>query len=154
MGIPTLVLIRDPKEVSLSRVASHPPITLKQALKDFITCYGRLMLWRQWFVVGSFSSVTTDFGLVIRQVNRRFGTSFREFSHTRENVQQCFEMIDARYLRMGEPELKVFDRIVARPSEARREIKQKLRRDLESEQLRPLVNEARSIYEAYIAELE
>jgi hypothetical protein len=77
-------------------------------------------------VVGSFDQVTTDFGAVIRRINRRFGTSFVEFEHSAANVKKVFEAIDLDYsgaYESGDP-LEV---VVARPSPLRDEIKSAMR---------------------------
>ena len=53
-GIPALLLIRDPDEVAVSRVISHPPITLKHTLVDYIQCYGGALPYKDSFVVADF----------------------------------------------------------------------------------------------------
>jgi hypothetical protein len=152
LGIPALLLVRDPEEVALSRVASHPPITLRQALVDFVQCYENVLPWRDHFVVGDFKVVTSDFGSLIAQVNTKFDTGFIEFDHTEENVKRCFEEIDGRYQAMNEATQKRFGEVVARPSAEREQAKRVLSEALNSDNLAPLRHKANSVYRSLVGE--
>jgi len=148
MGIPALMIVRAPDDVATSRVVSHPPITLRQALLDSLDCYTAIRPLRDHFVLSDFSEVTDDFGLVIRRLNQHFGTAFLEFDHTESNVAVAFEKIDDRYRAMGEKEQRAFDRMVARPSEERNRAKRAVRNQLESPALSHLRSRARRAYQA------
>ena len=126
-NVPALVLIRQPEEVVLSRVISHPPITAAQALTDYIRFHEALLPERDWFVLAPFEQVTSDFGPVIKALNQRFGTQFGVFEHTEENVQECFALIESRFQRQGG---LVPQRVVAHPSEERRNLKELIRAEL------------------------
>ena len=136
-GVPALALVRDPEETVLSFVIRHSQIGIGQALRGFIRFYEPLMPYRDDLVVGTFEDVTSDFGEVIRGVNKRFGTSFTEFEHTKENERRAFEAIDRAYS-MREERGSDLEAIVARPSELRREIKDRLRAEYRAGRLRPL----------------
>jgi hypothetical protein len=124
-GVPALVLVREPEEAVLSYVVRrHIPIG--QALRGYLRFYRPLHRYRKAFVVGTFEEVTTDFGTTIEAVNRRFGTRFREFEHTDENVRACLEAIDRDYLRFSEGG-EALEEIVARPSPLRSGLKEELR---------------------------
>jgi hypothetical protein len=126
--LPALVLVREPEPTILSFVIRHPHIPMGQALRGYLRFYQPLLRYRDSFVTSSFDEVTTDFGRVIRAVNRRFGTGFAEFEHTEENVERCFAMISDDYrerVRPGES----LERIVARPSLERDRIKEALREE-------------------------
>jgi hypothetical protein len=152
MGIPALLLIRDPDEVALSRVASHPPITLRQALLDFVQCYENTFPWRDHFVVGDFKVVTSDFGSLIAKVNTKFNTGFIEFDHTEENVRRCFEEIDGRYQAMNEATQKRFGEVVARPSAEREQAKRDLSEKLNSDNLAVLRHRANGVYRSLVGD--
>jgi hypothetical protein len=65
--------------------------------------------------------------VVIRRINRRFGTSFAEFEATRENVATCLREIDEHWRdRRGDGDR--LERIVPRPSDARESMKAELHR--------------------------
>lgn len=94
--IPALLLIRRPEEAILSQLIREPNVTLRDALVAYSRFYECLLPYRHRFVVGEFEQVTHDFGLVIRRLNARFGTSFAEFVHTEANVRECLELIKLR----------------------------------------------------------
>lgn len=152
--IPALLVVRNPDDVVVSRVASHPPLTLKQALADYVQCHEAVMPWRDHFVVARFSEVTSNFGLVIRRLNQKFGTEFREFNHTEENVQRAFELIDDRYRSIGADEKKAFGRTVARPSREREEAKALLFEELASDGLARLRGDAWRVFHLLTGETD
>ncbi len=94
--IPALLVIRRPEEAILSQLIREPNVTLRDALVAYSRFYECLLPYRHSFVVGEFEQVTHDFGLLIRQLNARFGTSFAEFVHSEANVRECLELIKLR----------------------------------------------------------
>jgi hypothetical protein len=143
-GIPTLVLLRDPEETVLSLALWMPHITLKQALRDYVRFYRRIVSYRDSFVVARFDDVTSDFGAVIRQLNARFGTSFEEFQHTSENVARCFEIMeDAKLKKHG----SIDETRISRPSGERETMKNEIRAAFRSPRLQRLRVDAYSLYE-------
>ncbi len=94
--IPALLVIRRPEEAILSQLIREPNVTLRDALVAYSRFYERLLPYRHSFVIGEFEQVTHDFGLLIRQLNARFGTSFAEFVHSEANVRECLELIKLR----------------------------------------------------------
>ena len=95
-GVPTLVLIREPRGAILSQLIREPHMALRDALAAYSWFYTRLLPYRDSFVVGEFEQVTNDFGAVIRRLNKHFGTNFAEFVHTEANMRECFEFIKLR----------------------------------------------------------
>ncbi|HZP90909.1 MAG TPA: hypothetical protein VFC04_07940 [Actinomycetota bacterium] len=124
-GLPALVIAREPEDTVLSFVIRNPHLGLRQALRGYLRFYEPLLPVRDRVVVGRFDEVTTDFGAVIRRVNERFGTDFREFEHTQESARRVFEEIEGDY-RARLPEGEALERQVARPSEWRRRLKAEL----------------------------
>jgi len=144
-----MVLVREPEEAIPSFVVRHPHIGIRQALRGYLRFYRPLLRYRDGFVVGTFKEVTTDFGAVIHRVNERFGTSFREFEHTEENVRRVWDAIDQDY-RARAVDGWDFDRTVARPSPGREDAKQRIRRPYESPGLSRARNRARALYELFV----
>ena len=95
LGLPVVVLIRRPEDAVLSSVI-RAGVGVEAALRMYIWFYGRILPCREDVVIAPFSTVVSDFGSIIRSMNDRSGTSFREFLHTEENVRQAFESIEAR----------------------------------------------------------
>lgn len=118
MGVPTMVLIREPEESVLGFAIVRPSLTLRQVLRGWMRFYAVLLPHLGAFVVAPFPQVTADFGLVIRRVNTRFGTNFKEFEHTEENVRECFRQTDVYWQDRLGPDGPV-ELYVGRPSKER-----------------------------------
>jgi hypothetical protein len=144
LGIPTVVLIRDPEEAVLSLLLHEPYLTPRQALKDYVRFHRRILPYRGSFVVAKFDDVSVDFGAVIRRVNARFGKSFKEFEHTRENVERCFEIIEQYHL---EKDGAVDETSIARPSAQREVMKNELRAAFHSARFERLRRDAYALYD-------
>lgn len=180
-GLPALVTVREPDETVLSAVIREPYVSLRQALTAYARFHTRIEPYRSRFVIGTFDEITDDFGGVVRRVNERFGTRFREFEHNEANVSECYLIIEDRARRppwseaLGQfecgiigideyrrtvtsyrqrgaiPSLEVPERRVQRPSEARAALKHALRAELESPRLEALRSSARSAYQAIVS---
>jgi hypothetical protein len=94
--LPTIVVIRDPEGAILSQAVREPGIALRDALWAYERFYARLLPYRSSYVVADSKEVTTDFASVVRRLNARFGTSFREFDPTEENVARCLALMRER----------------------------------------------------------
>jgi hypothetical protein len=148
-GIPTIVLIRAPEETILSHLVRLPYASARQAIKNYIRFYEGVYPRRHGFVVGEFRTVTSDFGSVIRELNDRFGTSFKGFDHTEENVRRCFELIEERNRqRFGSVE----EHTVARPSSKRALQKEQVRARYLGPRLAGLRARAERAYRALVSE--
>jgi hypothetical protein len=95
-AIPALLVIREPKGAILSQLVREPNVDMRDALMAYARFHALLAPYRDRLEVGEFGEVTTDFGAVIRRLNRRFGTSFAVFDHTEENSREAFELIKER----------------------------------------------------------
>jgi hypothetical protein len=92
-GIPTLVLIRKPKDAVMSWVMRNPqPVNL--ALRHYISFYEIASKYWDAYVLGVFEEVTENYGAVIERINDKFGTRFSTFHHTEENSNQVFSHIE------------------------------------------------------------
>jgi hypothetical protein len=95
-GVPTLLVIREPRGAILSQLVREPGVAMRDALVAYIRFHDCLRGYRHRFVVGDFETVTHDFGSVIGQLNKRFGLRLSEFVHTRRNMDECFAFIAQR----------------------------------------------------------
>ena len=95
-GVPTLVTIREPEDVVMSCLLREPHTSAPQLLDAYVRFYGALSPYRRGFVVGDFRRVTSDFNLVVREVNDRFGTSFAEPDTVGGSPERVFAFIDER----------------------------------------------------------
>ena len=142
--IPTLVLIRKPKDAVLS-FAIRDPISVDQALRYYLSFYETVERYRDAYVLGLFEEVTEDFGQVIRRINDRFGTTFSVFRHDERNV-------DAVFARMERNSKKAFgetswENKVSRPFAAREQKKRGVAYELDNPKRKELISRAETVYE-------
>ncbi len=148
MHIPTLVLLRHPKDAVLSLLVRAPHLSIEQALKDYIHFYTTLTPYLGHFVIGLFEQVTTDFGQVIAQINDHYGTNFRLFEHTEENLRRVFALVEQMDREnTGRPGVQ--ETTVARPSPVRERQKQALARAFAAPGTKSLLAEAERIYQTF-----
>jgi hypothetical protein len=144
LRIPTLVLIRRPKDAVLSLVI-RDPISVDQALRYYLSFYETVEEYRDAYVLGLFEEVTEDFGGVIRRINDRFGTTFSPFSHDERNVDGVFARIEENSRkRFGEASL---ENKVSRPFATREKLKREVGYELEEPRRRDLISRAETVYE-------
>jgi hypothetical protein len=173
-GVPTLVLVREPTDAALSEAIREHPVSLRTVLAAYCRFYETVAPHVGSMIVGEFAGVTTDFGSIIVEMNRRFGTTFRPFEHTSESTELVFRLIDERERR---PAVKAVDEYLAgkvslddvraayrdleakevpsslpegsvpRPVMSRTELKEELRRDLEAAPLTSLRQRAERAYQ-------
>ncbi len=93
-AIPALALIREPQGAILSHLVRRPEVALRDALVAYSRFYERLLRCRRSLVVAEFRQVTSDFGAVVQQLNRRFGTDFAPFVRSDANVRECLELCE------------------------------------------------------------
>jgi hypothetical protein len=142
------VLIRQPMDVVVSNLLRHPDRGVNGLLRGFVRFYEPLLPYQSRLAMGTFQEVVGgDFGSVIRRVNERFGTSFKEFEATEANVERCIREIDQEWLRRRGPNRERLERVVPRPSELRDEMKEELRRNYLASASATLRDRARDLYE-------
>jgi hypothetical protein len=147
LGVPVLLLIRDPRDAVISHVIREPCVTMRQSIAAWTRFYDRLLPVTDRVFVADFSRVSTDFGAVIRDFNVRFGTGYKEFDHTEENVARCFDAIEERNrARFG----TIVEGKVARPSQERSGRKAELVSQFEAPALAPLRERAFEVYHAFV----
>jgi hypothetical protein len=144
LRIPTLVLIRKPKDAVLS-LAIRDPISVDQALRYYLSFYETAEKYRDAYVLGLFEEVTEDFGQVIRRINDKFGTTFSLFHHDEENVSKVFAGMETHARnKYGET---LWERKVQRPSAVREGIKHEIEYDLENPKRKKLIAKAEAVYD-------
>jgi hypothetical protein len=141
--IPTLVLIRRPRDAVLSLVI-RDPISVDQALRYYLSFYETVEKYRDAYVLALFDEVTEDFGQVIKRINDKFGTTFSLFRHDEENVSKVFADMEIHARKKyGET---LWERKVQRPSAVRERMKHEIEYDLENPNRKKLIAEAEAVY--------
>jgi hypothetical protein len=146
--IPTLVLIRNPKDAVLSLVI-RDPISVDQALRYYVSFYETAEKYRDAYVLGLFEEVTGDFGQVIRRMNEKFGTTFSLFRHNEQHVDEVFARVERNSKkRFGKTS---WENKVSRPFAAREKLKREVGYELQSPRRRALISRAETVYDRLIS---
>jgi hypothetical protein len=142
--VPSIVLVREPREAILSYLIWQPHLQAKHAVHAYVGFHRPLLGHEDGYVVADFGQVTNDYGAVISRVNQRFGTAFEPFHHTEPNVALAFDEIEqtSRERRAGE----LVELAVARPSAERRRMKAALAQRFERETTRAQRDELDGLY--------
>lgn len=150
MGIPTLVIVRQPEEVALSHMARHR-ISARPALIAWIRFHERLLGYRERIVFCRFDEMIRNFTPAIERVNRRFRTDFAVWQHTKENEAEIFEQIKTRNRgRFRDDQDEQRRQAFALPTAEREALKQQFRHQLEAAPLRKIRTEAHDLYLALV----
>lgn len=145
MGIPTLLIVRDPMDATLAHMVRRK-IPAKPALQSWIRYHRHVLPYRDRILTVPLAAVSSDFGAVIRALNDRFDTSFEEFEHTQASEARLFETIET-------DNVKKYGKAtywVARPTLTRLEEKEIRRRELDDPRLSGLKESARAVYRTLI----
>jgi hypothetical protein len=148
LGLPTVVLVRQPRDAVLSYLIRRDTLTPHDAVLEYLDFYRTAWRVRDRFVVGLFDRVVSDFGGVVDEVNARFGTSFRRFEHTPENEAAAFALVEE--MNRLESGGQVRETHVGRPSAERRRRKDELRAELDNPRTAARLREAEEVYERYV----
>ena len=146
LGIPTLVLIREPEGAVVSCRIRHPARTYADLLRGFCAFYEPLVPHRGDLVVGTFAEVVGgELAAITRRLNSRFGTVFAEFEPTEENVERCLREIDEDWrARRGDGDR--LERVIPRPSSVREGSKTELQERYAAESPPKLRRRAEQLY--------
>jgi hypothetical protein len=148
MGLPTVVLIREPREAVLSYLVRRDTLTPYDALLEYLDFYRTTWPVREGFVIGLFETVTKDFGAVLDKVNARFGTTFDRFRPTPENEARAFRLVEE--MNRLETGGQVVESLVGRPSTERARRKDDLRALLDRPRTAARLHEAEGLYARYV----
>jgi hypothetical protein len=146
LGIPALVLIREPEGAVVSSRIRHPARTYADLLRGFCAFYEPLVPHRGDLVVGTFDEVIGgELGAITRRLNARFGTTYAEFEPTQENVARVMREIDQDWrARRGDGER--LERVIPRPSPVREGLKSKMQERYAVEAPQKLRQRAEDLY--------
>ncbi len=147
LGLPTVVLIRQPRHAVLSYLIRRDTLTPDDAVLEYLDFYQTAWPARHGFVVGLFEQVVSDFGAVIDAVNARFDTSFARYEPTPENEAAAFREVEEMNRRECRGE--VVETHVGRPSVERSARKEELRSLLDVPRTAARLRAAEDLYSRY-----
>lgn len=150
--IPTIVLIRQPKDAVVSLAMYDPQISISQALKCYVSFYQTISFYRSEYVVASFEETTNDYSKIIQKINHKFNTKFVDRPLTNAELKSIFQKIELvgeieaiRQGKTGYSELNV-----ARPSLARIDLKKELMQKLDKPHHQKVLKTAEKIYTDFV----
>jgi hypothetical protein len=119
-GKPGIFLLRKPADAVVSW-AIFWEVNMGDCLDYYVDFHRALLSWSQELFVVSFEAATGQFGEVIHQFNRRFGTNYATVNHDDATRLKAFSMIEEESYR--NPAGTVNERRVSRPSDERAKMK-------------------------------
>ncbi len=147
LDVPAIVLIREPSEAILSLMVRDPQASMRWGLRSYIRFYSAVSPYLEKTVVAPFATVISDLASIIRMVNTRYGTAFKEFVPTEDALSSVRQTVEW----MGQLDSRMtgwdYHRSVALPSEKRQRAKEARRTEYLDERNKPLRLTAESLYE-------
>lgn len=148
LGIPAILLIRQPADAVASYLVRRPSLTPDDALAEYLDFYRTAWRVRGEVVVGPFDEVVRDFGSVLARVNARYGTSFRLYESTTSSRQAAFGLVEE--MNRLECRGEVVETHVGRPSPQREQRKDEIRRLMQRPRSQRLLRAADELYGRYV----
>lgn len=149
LGLPTVVLVRQPQEAVLSYLVRRPTLRASDAVLEYLDFYRGAWPARAGFVVAPFTEVVSDFGATIAAVNARFGTSFQPYRATPDHQAAAFAIVEEMNRR--ECDGRVVESHVGRPSGERDRRKEELRAQLARPRAAARLRDAERLFDRYLA---
>lgn len=147
-GIPTLCIVREPKDAVVSLCIREPWMELGFALRSYIRFHEQLLPSRSDCFWISFKTFIDDPRSAMTGLNRRFGTTFHPIGSSRQDYEECFRMID-KMDREDQESSMIGVTTVARPLDAREKLKEPLFAELKAPRYAELMDHANEIYNTF-----
>ena len=122
-------------------------VSITRGLREYAWFYRYVRKYRDHVFLARFEDVISDFGKVMADFNVRFGTDFILFEHTADNEAEVFGKIEGLSRKIGSGETGV-----ARPSESRGDLKQRIREEVMFARYQKLREQAESLYHSLLAQ--
>jgi hypothetical protein len=150
LGVPVMLLIREPSEAIISAVSTDPSISIRFAARSYIRFYSTVLPYLEKTVVAPFATVTSDIASIIRRVNERYATAFHDFVPSEDaldSVRRAVEQLSQLYSGVTGGD---YDLGVALPSEERGRGKEARRTEYLDERNKSLRLSAEALYEQFM----
>ena len=122
-NIPSLVLIRNPFDCIASCLVFEPNTKPQYFIEYYKQFYISLMDLRHNFIISDFDETITNFGDVMKKINKKFIRNFRIFDNSKENINKVFKEIKDDNLMSMTKDIR---REIALPSEEKKHKKLKM----------------------------
>lgn len=151
LGIPIMLLIRNPKDVTISYSIHYPSVPLEQILREYIDYYTFLYNFRSAYSVACFEEIISDYEKIINRLNCKFRTNFISRKLSSQEEEEIFNKIRKLYVSSDiYSQRKIEEQRNLYISGQKDIIKQKIRSELEKNKYRILLKDAEFIYQKYL----
>ena len=148
LGVPAVVLIREPREAVASMLVFDPALSPRLLLRTHIRFYETLLPYREGYVAATFEDATRHLDRVVTALNARFHTEFAVPRLTERDLREIFDGMEHHNRRVNGG---LFIRS-GTPSPQRNTAKQAARRRIEHGRYRELLAAAEAVYRRFVSE--
>jgi hypothetical protein len=128
LGIPTVLVIRDPLSALASHLVYDQRFSTSSVIGEYCSYHRQLVPYAERLFICEFDEVTSDISSVIDRINCRYSLQIPPFDDEPSNVKRILNLIDWRH-RLIHPSLDPVQS-VASPQSDRRELNEQMRREL------------------------
>ena len=146
LGVPVIVLVRNPKDAVASACIRDPAVSLRMRFWAYSMFYEAIAPLKSNFVIASFERATQELPDVVAEVNQKFRTEFSMPETTESFVADIYSRIDDRSAQRGTlDEMKV-----CRPSNARAKQLPDVLAKIQEDRFGPSLKRALTIYRNFV----
>lgn len=149
LGVPALVLVREPRAVAISHVLRRPALTVRDSLVDYIDFFTTLEKVRGQIVAVNFEVLISDFPSVIAKLNDKYGQVFTSRVMDDQFRKEVTALVEEMNRAESASDGKVDELRVARPSATRQELRKGPEMELERPRNRVALGKALAVYERW-----
>jgi len=148
--IPTVILIRNPKDSIVSLVIREKHISVRQAINAYISFYLPLLKYKDKILIIEFSTIINDFPSVITKINSKYQLGLNNYSERLPlNEEKIFKEIESINKKFNKNNL--IESMVSRPSQNRKESSLIYKTRLEQKKNTIKLKQCYMIYESLLA---
>jgi hypothetical protein len=145
LGIPSILLIRNPTDAIISLMIRDDSIRPKDAFKNYIKFHHKLINYISEIVIADFGIITQDFKKIVEAVNKKYNKNYVVIELDEAFLEQCkAEVMEMDKRDTGEE--NVDKTKVGIPSKERKKLKSELRTRVSAEIDEKLLSSANRLY--------
>lgn len=148
-NIPTVLLIRNPKDSIISLLIRENHLTLEQAINAYISFYKPMLKYKREILIFDFHTIINDFTSIIESINKKFKLNLTNYDEDNKlDNDEIFAKIDKINKHFNKNTL--VETKVSRPSTNRSELKLKLQKKLEEKKYLSRISLCEKLYKELV----
>jgi hypothetical protein len=152
LGVPILVLIRNPIDAVASWHIFTPHIRTELQLWDYALYYETLLRYRRRFLIVPFETATKDMNKVVAAINARFGMQVPKPDLDSQSIQLIFRELEGQHGH-GDEILTAVERTLPRPSKVRSLLTPAIVAEIRSPQNAEALARAMAVYREFLSSI-